>query len=103
MHQESHSIDVGKNPLRPARTKIITLGCVRTLMMLCDQLPHLLAVKFWPAVTKLFFKGIAQRFHVPVFAKYQRDYQPVIARADPPIRTMVTVESARRPGRDVGR
>jgi hypothetical protein len=72
-------------------------------MMLRDQLPHLLAVKFWPPVTKLFFEGIAQRFHVPVFTKYQRDHQPVIARPNLSIRTMVAVEGTRRPSRDVRR
>ena len=61
-------------------------------MMLCDQLPHLLAVKFWPPITKLFLKGIAQRFHIAVFAKNQRNHQPVIARADLAVRTMVTVQ-----------
>ena len=72
-------------------------------MMLCNQLPHLLAVKLWPPVTQLFFEGLAQRFNIAVFAKDQRDNQPVIARTDLAIRTMVTIKSARRPTRNVGR
>src|ERR1700684_1182936 len=72
-------------------------------MMLFDQLPHLLAVEFWPPVTQLFLEGIAQRFNIAVFAKDQGDDQPVIARAHLAVRTIVTIESPRRPTRNVGR
>ncbi len=102
MHQEPYSVDIGKNPLR-STASIRALRGARTLMMLFDQLPHLLAVKFRPPVTKLFLEGIAQRFDIAVFAKDQRNHQPVIARAHLAVGTMVTVKSARRPTRDVGR
>src|SRR6202522_2624996 len=72
-------------------------------MMLFDQLPHLLAIEFWPPVTQLFLEGIAQRFNIAVFAKDEGDNQPVIARAHLAVRTMGTIKRARRPTRDVGR
>src|ERR1700761_7041154 len=70
-------------------------------MVLLDQLPHLLAVKFWPSVAKLLLESIAQRFDIAVLAEHQRNYQPVIARAYLAVRTMVTVKGTRRPGGDI--
>ncbi len=63
-------------------------------MILLDQLPHLLAVEFWPRVTKLFLEGIAQGLDIAGFTKDQRDHQPIISRANLAIGTVIAVEGA---------
>src|SRR5215831_4709064 len=73
------------------------------LLVQACKLGHLATVNLRRSKTQFFFERLLEYADVAVFAEYQRDNEPVVARADLAVGAAVTAEFLACPTRDVGR
>src|SRR5208337_2519615 len=98
VNEKPDAVYIRKNALMG--DQVLWLGGA-LLQMAVNQLSDLLAVLFRTAVAQFFFKGLAQRVDIAIFTKHQRNHEPVVARANLAIFTVIATESALLPARDI--
>ena len=102
MRQEANAVYIGKDALG-ARCRKLGGSVAVARRGLLHQLAHMAAIAILrDAVAQFLFERLAHTLHVAVFAKHQRQHQPVVARAYLAVGAMKAVEGARGPGRSIG-